>query len=184
VSGVATPVYDAGNRLTSKQFGGVSQTTMRLDIAYNQDNQILTESRYTDLAGHTSAGTSNFTYDNGGRLTHLTELTGSSVNMSNFTYAYDAANRLTSEQLNGTTTGYQYDDASQLTQAGAATFGYDAAGNRNNTGYQTNPGNQMTNDGVWTYTYDFEGNITKKSKGASAETWVSSGAQTQPASGA
>ncbi len=29
----------------------------------------------------------------------------------------------------------------------------------------------MTNDGVWTYTYDNEGELTKKSKGATAETW-------------
>src|SRR5262249_18017098 len=30
---------------------------------------------------------------------------------------------------------------------------------------------QLTNDGTWTYTYDAEGNLTKKSKGASLETW-------------
>ncbi len=30
----------------------------------------------------------------------------------------------------------------------------------------------MTNDGVWTYTYDDEGNQTKRSKGASLETWT------------
>jgi len=30
----------------------------------------------------------------------------------------------------------------------------------------------MTNDGTWTYTYDDAGNMTKKSKGANAETWT------------
>src|SRR5262249_55488008 len=37
---------------------------------------------------------------------------------------------------------------------------------------QTGPGNRLTNDGTWTYTYDDAGNLTKKSKGASAETWT------------
>jgi RHS repeat-associated protein len=39
------------------------------------------------------------------------------------------------------------------------------------TGYATGAGNQLTNDGTYTYTYDNEGNLTKKSKGAAAETW-------------
>src|SRR5260370_26870942 len=38
--------------------------------------------------------------------------------------------------------------------------------------YTTGPDNQLTNDGVYTYTYDANGNTTKKSKGASAETWT------------
>src|SRR5262245_44009529 len=44
--------------------------------------------------------------------------------------------------------------------------------NRTMTGYATGAGNRLTNDGVYTYTYDDEGNLTKKSKGASAETWT------------
>src|SRR5262249_14334426 len=40
------------------------------------------------------------------------------------------------------------------------------------TGYATGQENQMSNDGVWTYTYDAEGDVTKKSKGANAETWT------------
>jgi hypothetical protein len=51
-------------------------------------------------------------------------------------------------------------------------FEYDANGNRTMSGYATGTGNRMTNDGVYTYTYDDEGNVTKKSKGASAETWT------------
>jgi RHS repeat-associated protein len=39
-------------------------------------------------------------------------------------------------------------------------------------GYTTGTANELTNDGTWTYTYDAVGNLTKKSKGASAETWT------------
>jgi RHS repeat-associated protein len=40
------------------------------------------------------------------------------------------------------------------------------------TGYKTGTGNQLQNDGTYTYTYDQEGNLTKKSKGANADTWT------------
>ena len=39
------------------------------------------------------------------------------------------------------------------------------------TGYTTTA-NRTTNDGTWTYTYNDNGNRTKKSKGASLETWT------------
>ena len=58
-----------------------------------------------------------------------------------------------------------------MTSDTANTYGYDPNGNRNTTGYVTGTGNELTNDGTFTYTYDNEGNLTKKSKGASAETW-------------
>jgi uncharacterized protein RhaS with RHS repeats len=82
------------------------------------------------------------------------------------------ADRITAETLNGATTSYQYDADNQLTQGGSNNYGYDASGNRNTTGYQTGTNNQMLNDGTWTYTYDADGNLTKKSKGASLETWT------------
>ena len=40
------------------------------------------------------------------------------------------------------------------------------------SGYTTGANNRTTNDGVYTYTFDAEGNVTKKSKGASADTWT------------
>ncbi len=92
--------------------------------------------------------------------------------LANYTYTYDAADRLTTKVENGTTTSYAYDADNQLTQDGASTFGYDGTGNRTNSGYSTGTGNRLSTDGTWTYTYDAEGNVTKKSKGASAETWV------------
>ncbi|MBI1917149.1 MAG: RHS repeat-associated core domain-containing protein, partial [Planctomycetes bacterium] len=38
--------------------------------------------------------------------------------------------------------------------------------------YQTGAANRMTSDGVYTYSYDAEGNRTKKTLGASADTWT------------
>ncbi len=72
---------------------------------------------------------------------------------------------------NGTTTTYQYDATNELTNDTAKSYSYDLAGNRTMTGYTTGSANELTNDGIWTYSYDNNGNITKKSKGASAETW-------------
>jgi len=43
---------------------------------------------------------------------------------------------------------------------------------RTSAGYTTDTGNQLTSDGTWTYTHDNEGNRTKKSKGATQETWT------------
>jgi RHS repeat-associated protein len=106
------------------------------------------------------------------RLTNVQHTDSAGNNIGSYVYQYDPGNRLTSETDNGTTTSYQYDTDSELTQAGTATYGYDANGNRTNTGYTTGTGNELTNDGTWTYTYNNEGNLTKKSKGASAETWT------------
>jgi len=92
--------------------------------------------------------------------------------LANYTYTYDLASRLTTEVLNGTTTTYQYDAANELTSDTANSYGYDLNGNRNTGSYQTDKANELKNDGVWTYTYDAEGNLTKKSKGANAETWT------------
>src|SRR5215470_5460096 len=65
-----------------------------------------------------------------------------------------------------------YDNTNQLTDDAVKSYAYDSNGNRTMTGYATTTGNRMTNDGVYTYTYDNAGNVTKKSKGASAETWT------------
>src|SRR5262245_24589711 len=170
--GVLTSVYDAANRLTSRQFGGVSQTPLRFDLAYTERNQVGTLTRYSDLAGSTKVGESDYTYDSVGRLQNLQHINGSGVGLTTFTYAYtyDLASRVTSETLNGgAPTSYSYDSTNQLTNDGTKPYSYDANGNRTMTGYQTGAGNRLTNDG--TYTYDDEGNLSKKSKGPSAETW-------------
>jgi RHS repeat-associated protein len=171
LNGVTTFVYDPLNRLTSEQFGGSGQTALRMDLTYTAQDEIATETRYKDLGGTQTVGTSSFTYDALGQLTNLQHKDGSSNLLANYTYTYDSAGRLGTEVLGGSTTTYQYDAANELTSDTANSYGYDLNGNRNTTGYTTGTGNELTNDGTFTYTYDNEGNLTKKSKGASAETW-------------
>jgi RHS repeat-associated protein len=132
---------------------------------------VATVTRYSDLTGSTKVGDSQYQYDDAGRLKNLQHRNGSGTTLENYTWTYDNGSRVTSETLNGTTTSYTYDDTNELTSAGTFSYDYNLNGNRD-TGYTTTTGNRMTNDGVYTYTWDDEGNLTKKSKGASAETWT------------
>lgn len=170
--GVTTSVYDAANRLTSRRFGGTDQTPLRLDITYTAADQMATMLRYSDLAGTSKVGESDYTYEGSRQLTNLQHKDGDDELIANYTYTYDAAHRVLTETLNGTTTTYSYDSTNQLTNDSATTYTYDANGNRTMSGYQNGSGNRLTNDGTWTYTYDAEGNLTKKSQGTSAETWT------------
>src|SRR5262249_42997262 len=170
--GVLTSVYDAANRLTSRRFGGTGQTPLRFDPAYDNRNEMTTLTRYSDLAGTQVVGTSVYTFDDSARLSNLQHKNGSNTVLANYTYTYDAADRVLTEKLNGTAKAtYTYDLTDQLTGDGSNNYSYDANGNRTMTGYQTGTGNRLTNDGTWTYTYDSEGNLTQKSRGSGLETW-------------
>jgi RHS repeat-associated protein len=171
-NGVTTVVFDALNRQTSEQVAGSGVSEMRFDYAYNERGETSSLTRYSDVAGSTVVGTTAYQYDADGHETNLEQTSGAGTVLANDTYTYDAADRVTSKIEDGTTTSFNYDLASQLTEDGASTFGYDATGNRTNSGYVTDPGNRMQTDGVWTYTFDAEGNLTKKSQGASSDTWV------------
>jgi RHS repeat-associated protein len=144
-----------------------------MDLTYTARNQLATQARYSDLGGLNKVASNTLTYDTVGRLTNLQDFNASGGSLANYTYTYDLASRLQTEQLNGgATKTYTYDAANELTNDGTNAYSYDLNGNRTMSGYTTGAGNQLTNDGVWTYTYDAEGNLTKKSKGASAETWT------------
>jgi RHS repeat-associated protein len=170
--GYTTVTFDALNRQTSEQTAGSGVSAMRFDYAYTARGEVSSVTRYSNLAGSSVVGTTTHDYDAAGRETHLVQKNGSGTILANYTYTYDAGDRMTSKIENGTTTSYSYDAADQLTADGAATFGYDATGNRTNAGYVTDTGNRMTSDGLWTWTYDAAGNVTKRSKGASSDTWV------------
>src|SRR5262249_27727426 len=97
---------------------------------------------------------------------------GSGTVLASYVYAYDNADRVTSETINGGLRTFSYDNTNQLTNDGGTAFTYDANGNRTMAGYQTGSANRMSNDGTYTYTYDAAGNVTKMSKGPLAETWT------------
>src|ERR1019366_607371 len=73
-----------------------------------------------------------------------------------------------------TTTSYTYDADNQLTTAGAASYGYDANGNRNTGSDTVTTGNQMSADANWTYQYDANNNLKEKdtTTGGSSEKLV------------
>src|SRR5262249_53390628 len=169
--GVTTSTYDNANNLTSRQFSN-GTTPLREDFTYDANNQLSTATRYSDLNANTKIGGTSYSYDTVNRLSTLQHRNVSGTLYSNYTYTYDPSRRVQNEVLNGTTQTFTYDTTDQLTNDGTNSWSYNSTGNRTNTGYNTTTGNQLQTDGTWTYTWDAEGNLTKKSKGASAETWT------------
>ena len=68
--------YDADNELTSEQFGGSGQTPLRIDLTYDGDGEILTETRYSNLSGTQIVGTSTYTYNDDGEVTSIVDDNG------------------------------------------------------------------------------------------------------------
>ena len=163
--GITTRTYDVLNRTTTMQFGGPSQTPLRLDSAYTVRDEVARLTRYSNLAGTTTVGYSTMGYDAVGRLTGLQHLNGSGTSLARYVNAFDLAGRITSEALNGgSPTTYQYDVTDQVTNDAVVTYTYDLNGNRTMSGYATGTANRMTSDGVWNYTADANGNQTGKTK--------------------
>ena len=137
-----------------------------MDITYDALGQILTETRYSDLAGTDKVGESFYTYDADGEITNLRDQDGTGNVIANFTYTYDQDGRMVTEDNLGVTTTYGYDADNQLTSESSPLekigFTYDAAGNRTGAGVVIGPGNQLLSDGVWNYTYDAAGNLIQQ----------------------
>ena len=180
LGGVLTYVYDTANRLTSEQFGGAGQTQARVDLGYDNRDELTSLTRYTDVAGSNLVGTTVYAYDASQRLTAITDKTGGAATLSYYDYMLDNAGRVTqeswqSENTTGGTIGgthtYSYDATSQLTAADGTVYNYDPNGNQTGGSYQTGSANRLTNDGTWTYTYDNVGDLIEKSKGSGLETW-------------
>jgi RHS repeat-associated protein len=180
--GVLTSAYDAADRLTSRQFSGDGQvahdgqTPVRIDLGYDNRDEVTGLTRYADVSGSTPLGTSAFNYDSAGRLTNVTHKNAAGATLSYYTDGFDSADRVTSESWqSGSNSGsrsYTYDANDQLTSDGTSNWTYDLNGNRTNTGYQTNADNRLASDGTWNYTYDNEGNTTGKSLIGGNETWT------------
>jgi RHS repeat-associated protein len=165
--GTETSIYNGDNELTSRRLsGGPNSAQLRMDLTYTADGQVSLLSRYADTAGNTLLGKTQNSYDPAGNLTEEKHTNGSNTVLEDFTYQYDAANRLSSETdtISGTptTTNYSYDTSNQLTAAGSNSYSFDANGNRTMTGYQVGPDNEITSDGVWNYQYDPQGNEVGK----------------------
>jgi RHS repeat-associated protein len=177
--GVLTYVYDNSDRLTSEKLTG-SGSAARVDLGYDNRNELTSLTRFTDVAGSTIVGTTVYSYDDAQRLTSIVNKTGAAATLSYYQYTLDNAGRSTQEswQSENTTGGvisgthtYAYDTTDQLTAADGALYNWDLNGNSTNAGKQTGSANRLTNDGTYTYTYDAQGNLTQQSKGSGLETW-------------
>ncbi|MCD4824350.1 MAG: hypothetical protein K8S55_07070 [Phycisphaerae bacterium] len=87
----------------------------------------------------------------------------SSQSIAEYTFAYDAAGRMTQMTSPDGSSDYTLDDIGQLTgtdhdHQADENYTYDANGNRTNDGYSTGQNNRMLSDGTYNYTYDDEGN--------------------------
>ena len=176
LGGTITSTYDNVGNLTDRQFSASGMTTLDVSLGYTALNQLAAITRTANPPSPFSTYTS-LTYDAAGRMTFVKHYDNAvppphgGHTFETITYTYDAASRLATEVRNGTTTTYQYDATNELTNDTANSYSFDLAGNRTMTGYTTGSANELTNFGLWTYTYDNNGNLTKKTLGASAETW-------------
>ncbi len=171
LGGTTTSVYDSAGRLMTREFGGPSQTPLRIDPSYDAANRLTGLTRYSNLAGTALVATTSYSYDAASRVTAIVSKDSTPATISYYDYQYDNADRVTVQSGTGATGTYTYDADSQVLGDGTTTYSYDASGNRTMSGYQVGTGNQVTTDGTWTYTYDAAGSLTQKSKGANLETW-------------
>src|SRR5262249_13971314 len=130
--GLTTIVYD-GNQIVTKTYQDANGQ-VRIDFTYDQDGNVVTETRYSDLAGTQLQGTTQYGYD-GNQLTSIVQKDSSGNVLASYSYTYDQTGQLLSETDNGVTTDYTYDARSELIQAGPKTYTYDPNGNPTGPGY-------------------------------------------------
>jgi RHS repeat-associated protein len=171
--GTETSVYDADERLETREYAGISTTQVRIGLAYQANGELSTLSRFNALGGPvTPIGTTTYLYDAADRVTSIFQYNSSGTAILSYTYSYDHAGNVSQEVDNGTTVTYAYDSDNQLTGDGGTTESYNATGNRNSTGYSSGSDNELTSDGTWSYTYDADGNLTQKTNISTGEYWT------------
>jgi RHS repeat-associated protein len=172
LGGTINSIYDKRNELTSRQFNDTSGHAARFDWAYNARSQVTTMTRFNDMAGTQSAGTTTYAYDTAGRTTGITHLNAASSVLASYAYQYTPGGLLSAQTVNGGTTTFGYDGADQLVSInGGPTIGYDAAGNRT-SGTTIGTGNQLQADASATYAYDAAGNEVGKTLKSTGEKWA------------
>jgi YD repeat-containing protein len=145
------------------QQSGAGAADKRVDFAYNALGQPTQVTRYGGLGTGNPVVTANYSYDLANRLTGLSYQHGSTT-LAACSWAYDNANRITSQTSPDGPASFGYDAGGELTSASnpGSTYSYDQAGNRTGGGYQTGPYNRLLSDGRYDYAYDNEGNRTKR----------------------
>jgi RHS repeat-associated protein len=172
LGGTVQSTYDWANRLVSTLYAQTGKPTMRVDQAYDWDNRVEEQTRYSDAAGTHVVDVTAWSYDAKSEVIEEKDTNGTGDVIADYHYQYDAAGEETQQIDHGNTANYTYDDLGQLTGDGTNTNSYDPNGNRTNTGYQTGPNNELLSDGTWNYSYDEAGNETKKVNIATEDTWT------------
>ena len=168
------------NDLLSKRWTGPGVDEAFVEFDYNVTGDRVATRRYSDPAGTNPIGRTDLSYDDTGRLTGITHLDAVDSIISEFTYEYDFAGRVTRQAGNGDTADFTYDLLGQLVAADRTTlpdesYAYDQNGNRTSshihgTDYQTGLDNRVLTDGLFNYTYDSEGNLILRTDIASGST--------------
>ena len=165
------------------QPGGRAVAEKRVDLTYDAAGQLVSLTRYADLAGTQLVAQSDYTYDQAGRLRGLSHFRGQTTFVE-YTWNFDAANRMT-QYINSVdgTADYTSDATGQLTAAdydyqSDESYQYDANGNRvtaNGSTYTTGTNNRLLSDGTYRYLYDAEGNRTHRFIDANANGQLDAG---------
>ena len=161
--------YDAAGRLAREDKGSGAYATYENDGA----GQVLRVTNYGPDGSVLSRF--DYTYDGDGRCTSMTTLDGAwqyeydvlgqlvaatAPDGTRTAYAYDGLGNRVSVTVDGTPTAYQTNSLNQYTQAGDATYAYDADGNLVQV---------SSTEGTTTYTYDVENRLVGVTCGA--DTW-------------
>ncbi len=164
-----TYAYDANNRemsvIQTSQPGQSNVAAKEASFDYRADGTLFHVHRSFN-PGITTMNTTIYGYDADGRLTSMTSGIGG---VANFSWQYNAANRITSSVSLDGTQNYTYDPSGQLLSDDLTNeqYAYDGNGNRltsaangNQSTYSVGADNRMLFDGTNYYAYDGEGNET------------------------
>lgn len=172
-----TYAYDAASQLSAVSVAGADGTGSHRDFVYDSLGRVTSDKLST--AGGTVTASATYGYDSAGNLTSKALSLPSNPAAGQQTFTYDQQDRLKSwTSASGVTMNYSWDNAGNRTQAGTATFTYDAR-NRQLTGpdgtrsWSAN-GNLLAinNAGtaVKTYSYDALSRITVIQAGSTSTT--------------
>jgi choice-of-anchor C domain-containing protein len=180
--------YSKRNQLETRKWfdadvpsGGIADVAnARVDFSYTATGRQKQIRRYSDLTATTKVGSTDYTYDQSGRVDTLIHKNAVDALLSSYDYGYDFSGLLSDEfrdHSNNTfdqSIRYEYDLTGQLVDAAFSgqddeSYVYDANGNRKSSvvgtdsrTYTPGPSNQLSSDSVYRYEYDGEGNLTFK----------------------
>jgi RHS repeat-associated protein len=167
-------VYDPRNALLQRNIGGGDLAPARVDFEYDLDGNQISTRRYTDLAATQLVGRSQFAFDARSRPTTALHHGVLDAVLADYSYEYDWADQLISQNYNGQSSAYAYDAAGQLISAIHShqtdeSYAYDAGGNRSESGQVIGGNNQLLADSRYDYQYDLEGNLARRTLRATGE---------------